>query len=224
MPTPPAVLIFDVNETLSDMSPLAERFVELGAPAALARTWFAALLRDGFALTCAGAQEPFARLAREGLAMALSGLLTGAELERGVEFVMDGFTSLPVHPDVVPGVEVLHAAGLRLVTLSNGAASVAEGLLARAGVRPLFEQVLSVEDAGAWKPAAQAYGYAAERCGVPLEQTMLVAVHPWDTDGAQRAGAGAAYLDRTGSGYPGYFLPPQLRVSSLTELAEVLAG
>lgn len=40
-----------------------------------------------------------------------------------------------VHPDVAAGVRALAAAGLRLVTLSNGAVGVAEGLLGRAGVR-----------------------------------------------------------------------------------------
>ena len=37
----PAVVVFDVNETLSDLSPLAARFVEVGAPASLAALWFA---------------------------------------------------------------------------------------------------------------------------------------------------------------------------------------
>ena len=58
-PRLPAVILFDVNETLSDMSPLASRFVDAGAPAHLAATWFAALLRDGFALTAAGSTPTF---------------------------------------------------------------------------------------------------------------------------------------------------------------------
>ena len=37
-------MLFDVNETLSDMSPIGQRFVDVGAPAHLAATWFAALL------------------------------------------------------------------------------------------------------------------------------------------------------------------------------------
>ena len=54
------VVVFDVNETLSDMAPLADRFADVGAPPALARLWFAALLRDGFARTAAGESERFA--------------------------------------------------------------------------------------------------------------------------------------------------------------------
>jgi 2-haloacid dehalogenase len=43
----PSVVVFDVNETLSDMGPLAARFAAVGAPKHLAKLWFAALLRGG---------------------------------------------------------------------------------------------------------------------------------------------------------------------------------
>ena len=33
----PSVIVFDVNETLSDLSPLGARFVEVGPPAARPR-------------------------------------------------------------------------------------------------------------------------------------------------------------------------------------------
>ena len=55
-PRRPALLVFDVNETLSDMSPMGQRFEDVGAPAHLATTWFAGLLRDGFALTAVDRQ------------------------------------------------------------------------------------------------------------------------------------------------------------------------
>ncbi|MGH3443730.1 MAG: hypothetical protein ACRDPB_00005, partial [Nocardioidaceae bacterium] len=67
----PSVIVFDVNETLSDLSPLAARFVAAGAPAHQAEIWFASVLRDGFALTAAGESRPFAEIARELLDIAL---------------------------------------------------------------------------------------------------------------------------------------------------------
>jgi 2-haloacid dehalogenase len=62
-----------------------------------------------------------------------------------------------VHPDVPGGVRILREDGLRLVTLSNGSADVAGRLLTSAGLRGEFEQLLSVDDAEAWKPAEAAY-------------------------------------------------------------------
>ena len=112
--------------------------------------------------------------------------------------------------------------GIRLVTLSNGSASVAEGLLERAGIADAVERILSVEDAGLWKPAARSYAYAVEQCGVDPGEAMLVAVHPWDTDGASRAGLATAWVNRSGGPWPDHFRPPDLTVVSLVELAERL--
>ena len=219
----PTVIVFDVNETLSDLAPMRGRFEDVGAPPALAAQWFTSVLRDGFALTAAGAQEQFAVIARAALRAVLAGLPLDRDLQDAVEHVMTGFTSLPVHPDVDRGVRALAADGHRLVTLSNGSASVAEQLLERAGLRDHFEALLSVEDAGAWKPARAAYAYAGTRCGVPLQEMMLVAVHPWDVDGAGRAGLSTAYIDRTGAAYPDFFTAPTCTATGIDDLAAVLA-
>lgn len=60
---PIEVVVFDVNQTLSDLSPLVSRFQEVGAPDHLLHTWFASVLRDGFGLAAAGAQVPFSEIA-----------------------------------------------------------------------------------------------------------------------------------------------------------------
>lgn len=221
-PRRPALLIFDVNETLSDMSSMSQRFEDVGAPAHLAKAWFAGLLRDGFALTAVGVSETFARIAAEALRVNLHGLPLNREAEDAVGHIMAGFAGLPVHADVPDGIEALRGLGLRLVTLSNGSASVAEALFDRAGIRDHFEALWSVEQAGIWKPGAGAYAYALERCEVDPMDAMLVAVHPWDIDGAARAGLATAWIDRNGGVYPAYFRSPDLRPRSLTQLAEQL--
>ncbi|KFF59467.1 hypothetical protein JF66_11105 [Cryobacterium sp. MLB-32] len=219
----PTVIVFDVNETLSDMRPLQERFTDIGAPAFLARIWFAALLRDGFALAAAGGRSTFAVIGAEGLRSVLRDVDLNRGLDDSVRYILDGFAELSLHPDVVTGLEGLSRAGFRLVTLSNGAARVAETLLTTGGVRSAFEAVLTVEDAPAWKPAPAAYAYAADACGVPAADMLLVAVHPWDIHGAARAGLRTAWLNRTGEVYPSYFAAPDFTVRDLSELANAVS-
>lgn len=222
MPVRPSVVVFDVNETLSDLSALGSRFEQAGAPAALRSTWFASVLRDGFGLAAAGTAEPFADVAT-GVLRPLLQEAGVADVDAAVEHVMQGFSQLDVHEDVPDGVRALRAAGLRLVTLSNGSRDVAQGLLARAGLEAEFEQLLSVQDAGRWKPARVAYEHAATACDVPLEQLLLVAVHPWDIDGAARAGLQTAWLNRSGTSYPSHLTPPGLCVRDLRDLDAALA-
>ncbi len=220
MQTP--VVVFDVNETLSDLAPLQGRFTEVGAPGHLASVWFASVLRDGLALTCLGQLRPFAELAADNARSLLHPLVGGDAVEAAVSHVLAGFGSLGLHPDVAPGVRTLRGAGARLVTLSNGAAAVAERLLTQAGLRDQFEHVLSVEDAGIWKPARRAYHYAAQVCGVAPGELLMVAVHPWDLHGAAEAGLRTAWVNRDGRPYPRTFRAPDHVLAGCGELVGVL--
>lgn len=53
-------------------------------------------------------------------------------------------------------------------------------------------------------------------------QVMLVAMHPWDINGAKAAGLQAAFVARNGEQYPSFYEQPDLTVASLTELAQRL--
>jgi 2-haloacid dehalogenase len=217
----PSVIAFDVNETLSDLSPLGARFLEVGASASAAPLWFACVLRDGFALTASGENPPFAGVARELLLSHLAEAQLNRPVEDAVQHVMDGFASLELHADVANGIDRLHEDGFRLITLSNGATSLADRLLTSGNVRDRFERLLSVEDAGAWKPAARAYEYAAQECDVKPEDMLLVAVHPWDVHGARRAGLRSAWVNRSGGAFPATFLEPTYTVAGVDQLAEL---
>ena len=223
MPQQPQVVVFDVNETLSDLAPLDGRFEQVGAPAHLRATWFASVLRDGFGLAAAGTSQPFAKVAAGVLAAVLAQAGV-ADVEAAVEHVMTGMQELDVHDDVPEGVRALRRAGRTLVTLTNGATATSDGLLTRAGTREEFDQLLSVDDAGLWKPARAAYDYAVRQTGRPPGELMLVAVHPWDVDGASRAGLRTAWIDRGSSRYPSHLLAPEVRASSITDLAQQLAA
>lgn len=218
----PKVIVFDVNETLSDMTPMQKRFTEIGMPEWNAMLWFASLLRDGFALAATGNSGRFAEIGESILRSMLAGEPLKLDIDSAVSHIMHGFLELQTHPDVPEGIRLLASADIRLITLSNGSTQVAERLFATAGIREYFERVLSVEEAGAWKPAAAAYKYAASTCSVDPGDMMLVAVHPWDIDGAKRAGLHAAWVNRKNQPYPAHFLAPDHTVTTLPGLAEMV--
>jgi 2-haloacid dehalogenase len=51
---------------------------------------------------------------------------------------------------------------------------------------------------------------------------LMVAVHPWDIDGARRAGLQTAWVNRSDGTYPATFLEPDHTVAGIEELAELL--
>lgn len=218
-----SVVLFDVNETLSDMAPMADRFREVGVPGHLAPLWFAGVLRDGFALTAAGDSGRFAEIAANALRALLPPAHPREQLDAAVDHVMQGLSQLRPHPDVPDAVRALAAGGHRLATLSNGSTSIAEALFATAGIRDAFEALLTVEDASAWKPARAAYEHAARALAVDPAAMLLVAVHPWDVHGGAKAGLATAWLNRSGATYPSHFVAPDLVLGDLTELPGRLA-
>ncbi|MEU4608669.1 haloacid dehalogenase type II [Kribbella sp. NPDC023972] len=215
------VLVLDVNETLSDLEPMRDRFVAAGLAAHSLDTWFASTLRDGFALTAAGTYADFRTVGVDVLTAQL--VAAGVEpTEEIIGSVLSGMTQLSLHPDVEPGLRRLRDAGLRIVTLTNGSAAMSERMFTEGGIMPLLEHRLDVATPQRWKPHPAAYQHAADVCGVPVERMALVAVHPWDIDGARRAGLQGYYLDRRGTPYPKAFLDPDLVVPDLLALADAV--
>ena len=69
-----------------------------------------------------------------------------------------------------------------------------------------------------------AYRYAATACSVAPAKMGLVAVHPWDIDGARRVRLTSIWIDRKQAPDPSTFLPPNLRVAHLEALTDTLAA
>lgn len=108
----PAVVAFDVVETLFSLAPVAQALEPLDVALDLL---FARILRDGFALAAAGDQQPFQDIARAALG-ALAPSASGQQSER----VLASFGQLPPHRDAEPALAELAAAGVPVVTLTNG--------------------------------------------------------------------------------------------------------
>ena len=219
---PPSAVVFDVFGTLFQLDPLAARLEGIGLPGTL-KLWFSRTLRDAFALQLSGAYKSF----REVAAGALDSLLaeSGREADgKAIGTVLDGFKELPAYPDVKPALERLRERGVRVATLGNGSAEVVRALIERAGLMPLFDAVLSVEEAQHWKPHAAAYQFALRKLGVAAADAVLIAAHSWDVMGAQRAGLRGAFLRRQEKRFQKAMGEPQMAFDSLPALVEKLVS
>jgi 2-haloacid dehalogenase len=216
------LVVLDVNETLFGLDSVAGRMADVGLAGGL-ELWFARVVRDGVAAAAAGHLATFADLARHHLQVLLAardGSTGSASVEgsSAVDHVWEGFDELRPHPDVAPALRALAAAGMPAVALTNGSAELTRRVLARAGLTELVAAVHDVTEVGRWKPAPEPYRWLLDRFGVAPPRAALVAVHPWDVLGAQRAGLLGAWLDRDGTAYPTAFGAPDVRARDLETL------
>jgi 2-haloacid dehalogenase len=214
----PEVVAFDVNETLLDLAPVRAALVEAGEAESLLPTVFARALLTGFAATVAGSWCRF----RDAFDTALAQVSHLDAAQR--ETVLEGFGELAPHPDVGPALRRLAEAGFRVVTLSHGSPGVAEAGLERGGIVPLVERSLSSEEIRAWKPAREAYIWAAGSCGVAPDRMALVASHGWDVLGAQRAGLTGAWFPRSERTYPTVYEAPHVSASDPAGVVDALVA
>jgi 2-haloacid dehalogenase len=214
------LVLFDVNETLVDLAPVAEETARAGVPRSAAMTWFPAVLRDGFAAAATGDLIAFADLATHHLGELFA---QHQVTDPGaVDAVMGRFQELRPHDDVRPALERLRAADVRVATFTVGTAELSASWLAAGGVDDLVEATLDVRPAGVWKPHPAAYHWACDHLGVAPACTALVAAHPWDVHGAVRAGLTGGFVARGGRGYPEVFAPPTAAATSLPALVDTL--
>ncbi|MEJ7715193.1 MAG: haloacid dehalogenase type II [Thermoleophilaceae bacterium] len=216
--TRPAVLAFDVNETLLDLAALDAPIERALGNASLRPEWFQLMLQLAFVGTITGDYVNFGSAQRAALQMIAR--RRGIDLdEDATAAVAQAMRQLPAHPDVSGALEHLAAGGLRLVAFTNSPLEVAREQLASAGIAGAFETVVSADEARQVKPGRRAYELAAERCGVDMGELMLVAAHHWDVSGAMAAGARAAFVARPGMVPSPLDAQPELVVGDLDELA-----
>ena len=124
-------------------------------------------------------------------------------------------------PDVVAALTRLRAKGYRLAILSNGDRDMLEA--ARPHIGFAFDKVISVEEAGYFKPHWKTYAKAAEILGEAPERILFVANHAFDCIGAKSFGMRTAFIDRRKRPFGGTPHQPDLVVGDFAELASALA-
>jgi 2-haloacid dehalogenase len=208
--------IFDVNETMLDLSGLDSTFRLIFDDPRARREWFTRLLHLSVVSNALGVPATFGALGIE--ALEATAAARGGEIGTGErEALAEALRTLPAHPDVTPALTALRGTGWRTMALTNSAGEAVAAQLSAAGLTEHLDRVLSVEAVGRFKPAPEPYLYAAKVAGVPVDEIWMVAAHDWDLAGAAAVGLRTAYVARAGSTYAGIY--PSATVSAPDMLA-----
>jgi 2-haloacid dehalogenase len=216
------VLVFDVNETLLDLSALDPLFARVFGDARVRVEWFQTMLQSAFLLTITGPYRKFGEHFKT--ALALTAKRRGIELHPDdEEAILGTIRKLPPHPEVRGALDRLRAKGFPLAALTNSTLEVENAQLTHARLAELFERQLSADTVGRLKPAPEAYRGAARELGITVAQLRLVAAHGWDVQGALRAGCAAAFVERPGALWNPLLDRPDVVGKDLAEVADRIA-
>lgn len=219
--TVPPVIVFDVNETLLDISPVQSWFDERFGGDPDAATWFNELLRLSFVSSSTNRYQPFTELAAFALETVTA--RAGIRVEASdVALVKGVLATLPPHPDAHAGIQKLIEAGFRVAALTNSPLATAQAQLTNAGLAELLEVIMSVDMIQRFKPHRSVYEAAARRLEIATDEMVMVAAHDWDVAGALAVGAAGVFIARHGTLYSPSFMPPTHSAPEIESAASVL--
>ena len=137
-----------------------------------------------------------------------------------VRWLVSEIERLQPFPDVVAALEQLRASGYKLAILSNGDRDMLEAAGPHIGFA--FDHVISVEEAGYFKPHWKTYAKAEELMGLARSSILFVANHAFDCIGARAFGMRTAFIDRRKRPFGETPYQPDLIVADFAELAAAL--
>ena len=214
--------VFDAYGTLFDFnSAVARHRAAIGPRAdALADMWRAKQIQYTWLRNGMGAYAPFWQVTGE----ALDHCLAAQDIaDPGVrDRLMNAYLALDAFPEVPVLLDTLQRAGLRLAILSNGNPGMLDPMVSASGLAARFEEVLSVDAVGVFKPDPRVYRLVEERCGVKPDKVCFLSSNCWDAHGASYFGFRTVWVNRAGA--PDDHLPGVLagQMRDLSQLPALL--
>jgi 2-haloacid dehalogenase len=198
------ICVFDAYGTLFDVAAAARRAAtEPGAEALavhwprLADLWREKQLSYSWIRAVTGAHADFWQVTGEALDYALTALnLSGDSALRARLLAL--YRELDCYPEAPAVLDALAAEGRPAAILSNGAPGMLADAVAAAGIGDRLAAVLSVEEAGVFKPAARVYDLVGARFGCAPGEVLFVSANGWDAAAAAGYGFRTVWVNRAG--------------------------
>jgi 2-haloacid dehalogenase len=213
------IILFDINETVLNLSTLKPKFKAAFGDESVMGTWFSMLLHTSTVCIITDVKTDFATLA--------GSILDSIAARMNIKFtnimrddILSSFASLPPHHDIKKALAQLKSAGFRTVAFSNSSLNLISTQMKNAGLMEYFDDIISVEATGSFKPDPNVYKFAAKQLNQPLQSLRLVATHDWDTHGALSVGMRAAYINRTGAIYHPLYRQPDIYATTMENIVK----
>jgi len=207
--------VFDAYGTLFDVHSAAAKHRDaIGADwERLSQIWRAKQLEYTWVCSLAGRPPTF----REATEQALDYALAAVGLpEAGLRArLLDAYRTLKAYPEVPRVLTALKSSGASVSILSNGDPDMLDEAVTSAGLSGAFDAVISVSEAGIFKPSMRVYELVIARFGGVPAGVSFQSSNRWDIAGAKAFGFRTVWINRAKlpDEYPG--LPADVVVADL---------
>ena len=215
----PALVLFDVYDTLLDMTLVERRVNDLLDSKRGYIYWFELLMQYCFLENSLATFNRFPAIA--GATLKMAGKTFGKQVtESQTEQVVDLLHHLPLKEGTTEILSGLYDHDYRITALTNAPRDMILSRMERTGLISYFEAVISADEVGKYKPEREVYQKAAVKLGVHPNEILFVSSHSWDIAGAANAGFQTAFIQQETQ----LFYPlAQEPTFNLKKLAEIIS-
>ena len=216
--------VFDAYGTLFDFAAAARRCKDdLGEHAdRLTALWRDKQLQYTWLRAAQGRHADFWQVTGDALDFSLETL--GIDNSRLRARLMELYLTLDAFPEVPGVLRSLRKAGLQTAILSNGSPRMLDAAVKGAGLDGLFDQVLSVEAVGVYKPNPKVYQVAVDTLGVASTNISFQSSNAWDAYAASAFGMQVVWCNRYGQRAERLPGAPDREIATLAELPALVGA
>lgn len=185
-------VIFDPNSVVSVVE---KEFPGKGLE--FTKAWRSKQFEYGFLRSITAHHEDFFKVTGAALDYTAEGMNIKPTAEQR-ERLLNAYLNLKPWPDAVAALQKLKASGLRIITIANFSKAMLEANAKNAGIEKLFDELLSTEVNGTYKPDPKAYALGMEHLKLQKNEIVFAAFGGWDAFGAKSFGYSTYWVNRFG--------------------------
>ena len=124
--------------------------------------------------------------------------------------------------EVKDALNKLKQSNYKLAILSNGTPDLLNELVVSNGLKDIFDDIFSVEEAGIFKPDSKVYDLPINKYNIEKNEVLFLSANTWDVSGAGNYGYNTVWVNRNNNIFDKLDFEPNKQISNLSELLDLI--
>ena len=213
--------VFDAYGTLFDVNSAAAKCKKkLGSKwEAFANTWGTTQLEYTWLRSLMKKHRNFWEITEDSLDHTMETFKIKKEMRSEL---LDLYKKLNPYPEVKECLEGLKAKKIKIAILSNGTPDLLKMLVESNNIQNYFDDILSIESVGIYKPNSKVYEMPIKRYGCKPENICFMSSNTWDVSGGGVFGYNAVWVNRLNKVFDKLNYKPKHIINNLEELLKII--
>ena len=132
------------------------------------------------------------------------------------------YKELSPYPEVKECLDTLKSKKIKIAILSNGTPDLLKGLVESNNIQSYFDDIMSVENVGVYKPDSKVYEMPIKKYSCKPENICFLSSNTWDVSGGGVFGYNAIWVNRFNKIFDKLDYKPQHIINNLNQLLKLV--